>query len=378
MSDAHQTPTLLADLTTMHVGGPVANFIETETEADFIEAIRSADEGGTPVLVIGSGSNMLVGDDGFDGIVIKDGRSGFEGTDDDGCAHTTVTAVAGQDWDEFVVAAIDHQWAGIEAMSGIPGTVGAAPVQNIGAYGQEIGAVIASVRVWDRLRQRVRTFAVRELEFGYRNSRLKRSMFASPSASDPKAPWQPTPRYVVLDVTMQLRYGRLSERIQYAELAQKLGIELGQRAPARAVREAVLDLRDGKGMLAADFSGHPAEGDYDRWSAGSFFTNPVLTITQADTLPPDAPRFAVPGAEHDHVKTSAAWLVEHAGFSKGYGVAGADSPATLSTKHTLAITNRGRATAADIAELARSVQGGVEAKFGIKLEPEPVMVGINI
>jgi UDP-N-acetylmuramate dehydrogenase len=228
---------------------------------------------------------------------------------------------------------------------------------------------------------------VGELGFGYRTSVLKRSMR---SGGDPVGPWYPTPRYVVLEVNLQMRLGTLSAPVGYAELARRLGVHVGERAPSVDVRAAVLELRAGKGMLLDGVGGAP-EPDYDRWSAGSFFTNPVLAAEDADSLPADAPRFPVLSAtparstgpslgavDPGLVKTSAAWLIENAGFSKGFGVAGEHSPARLSTRHTLALTNRGGATSQDLVALARAVRDGVRETFGIELEPEPVLVGVAL
>jgi UDP-N-acetylmuramate dehydrogenase len=235
---------------------------------------------------------------------------------------------------------------GIEALSGIPGFVGATPVQNVGAYGQEVAGVIARVRTWDRQRSAVRTFSAIECGFGYRDSLFKRE----------------PGRWVVLSVSFQFRLGQLSAPIGYAELAKKLDVEIGQRAPLAAVRDAVLELRRAKGMVYD-------RADHDSWSAGSFFTNPVLDeLTQ---VPDGAPAFPQPDGR---VKTSAAWLIEHAGFGKGWG----DGPAQLSTKHTLALTNRGQARAADVVALARHVRAGVEDAFGIRLVPEPILVGVSL
>jgi UDP-N-acetylmuramate dehydrogenase len=262
--------------------------------------------------------------------------------------------------------------------------------------------VVSTVRVWDRGESRVRTFANGELGFGYRTSRLKRSMhlgltgYVGPGGpeDDPRAPWYPSPRYVVLDVSMQLRLGTLSAPVAYGELARRLGVEVGERAPSAEVRAAVLELRGGKGMLldpAVEASRVVGRPDYDRWSAGSFFTNPVVPASVADELPEGAPRFEVRSplpavstgpslgaVDPTLVKTSAAWLIEHAGFGKGYGIAGEASPARLSTRHTLALTNRGGATAADLVALARTVRDGVRERFGIELEPEPVLVGVSL
>ncbi len=359
----------LADLTTLRVGGPAARYVETATEAELIDAVRTADEAGEPLLVVGGGSNLLVADEGFDGVVVRDVRTGIDVPDHSACAGVTYQLPAGQPWDEVVAFAGEHRLYGIEALSGIPGSVGAAPVQNIGAYGQEVAQTIASVRTWDRARGRVRTLALSDLQLSYRSSLLKRSMRAAPSDEDPGAPWWPTPRYVVLDVTLQLRQGALSAPIAYAELARTLGVELGERAPLADVRKAVLSLRAGKGMVLDP-------SDHDTWSAGSFFTNPLLTPEQAAQLPPDAPRFPLPDdgtrdGVPGGVKTSAAWLIDHAGFAKGFG----DGPARLSGKHVLALTNRGGATAADLLALARTVRDGVARRFGVVLEPEPVLVG---
>ncbi|OLT49476.1 UDP-N-acetylmuramate dehydrogenase [Cellulosimicrobium sp. CUA-896] len=395
--EAVGVPTL-AELTTLRVGGPVDRYVEAHSEAELVETVRAADEAGEPLLVLGGGSNLLVADDGFAGVVVRDLRQGVVVDAQDSCGGASFTAPAGQDWDALVARAVAEEWVGVEALSGIPGTVGAAPVQNIGAYGQEVSGVVSTVRVWDRARSRVRTLALGELGFGYRTSLLKRSMHET-SGGDGAAsgPWYPSPRYVVLEVGFQARLGSLSAPVGYPELARRLGVEVGERAPSADVREAVLALRAGKGMLLDGVGPGPAGAsgsgdtsaarDLDRWSAGSFFTNPVVPADQADLLPADAPRYPVRSATPSRttgpslgeidptlVKTSAAWLIEHAGFHRGYGVHGDASPATLSTKHTLALTNRGGASAADLVELARAVRDGVRDAFGVELVPEPVLV----
>ncbi len=362
----------LADLTTLGVGGPVGRYVETTTEAELIDAVRTADDAGEPLLVLGGGSNLLVADAGFDGVVVRDVRTGIDVPDHSACAGVTYTVPAGTPWDDVVAEATSHRLYGIEALSGIPGSTGATPVQNVGAYGQEVAQTIATVRVWDRERARVRTLPVVDLRFGYRTSLLKRSLLASDDPrrdprdpADERAPWGPTPRYVVLDVTLQLRQGTLSAPIAYGELARTLGVEVGERAPLFDVRAAVLDLRSRKGMVLDP-------DDADTRSAGSFFTNPILTTDAAAALPGDAPRFPTGDGK---VKTSAAWLIEHAGFARGYGLPGR---AALSTKHTLAVTNRGGATSADVVALARQVRDGVRETFGVVLEPEPVLVGLEL
>ena len=349
------SPTVLADLTTFRVGGPVGSFEAVDSEADLIAAVQHADAAGHPLLVLGGGSNLLVDDSGFDGVVVRDDRRGIDATDSSACAGASVTIPAGQPWDDVVQRAVESGWVGVEALSGIPGSTGATPVQNVGAYGQQVSDVISNVRVWDRAEGRVRTLAFGDLKFGYRTSRLKRSL----------AEFGPTPRYVVLDVTVQLRFGDLSAPIRYPELARRLGVAVGKRAPASTVRQAVLELRRGKGMVL-----DPA--DHDTWSAGSFFTNPVLSEADAAGLPDDAPRYP---AGDGAVKTSAAWLIERAGFGRGYGLPG---PAALSTKHTLALTNRGGAGSAELLALARTVRDGVRAAFGVELVPEPVLVGCSL
>ncbi|HWK90650.1 MAG TPA: UDP-N-acetylmuramate dehydrogenase [Luteimicrobium sp.] len=400
-----ETQPTLADLTTLRVGGAVDSYVEAGSEAELIDVVRSADDAGEPLLVLGGGSNLLVADEGFSGVVVRDVRSGLRVESEDTCGGASMSGPAGHAWDDVVVQAIDAGWVGVEALSGIPGTLGAAPVQNVGAYGQEVAGVISTVRVWDRGESRIRTFANGELGFGYRTSRLKRSMhlglsgYVGPGGlgvpeDDPRAPWYPSPRYVVLDVAMQLRLGTLSAPVAYAELARRLGVEVGERAPSAEVRAAVLELRGGKGMLldpAVEDGRVVGRPDHDRWSAGSFFTNPVVPASVADELPEGAPRFAVRSplpavstgpslgaVDPTLVKTSAAWLIEHAGFGKGFGVAGDASPARLSTRHTLALTNRGGATAADLVTLARAVRDGVRERFGIELEPEPVLVGVSL
>ncbi len=380
----------LADLTTLRVGGPAASFVEAEEEAALIEAVSTADDDGVPLLVVGGGSNLLVADEGFGGVVVRDARTGITVESDDACGGAVVSAPAGQNWDELVERAVAEGWVGVESLSGIPGTVGAAPVQNIGAYGHELSGVVSLVRTWDRGERRVRTFAVGELGFGYRTSLLKRSMHSEGRDDDPRAPWYPSPRYVVLDVQFQFRLGTLSAPVGYGELARRLGVEVGQRAPMKDVRETVLGLRGGKGMLLDHplFGGQP---DHDRWNSGSFFTNPVIPVEHLEHLPEDAPRYPVRSATPETstgpslgaidptlVKTSAAWLIERAGFGKGFGLAGEHSPARLSTKHTLAMTNRGGARAEDVIALARAVRDGVRDRFGVTLVPETVLVGVSL
>lgn len=378
----------LADLTTLRVGGPVGTYVEATEEAQLVEAVRAADADDVPLLVVGGGSNLLVSDAGFDGVVVRDLRTGITVESEDSCGGAVVSVPAGQSWDGLVERAVDEGWVGVEALSGIPGTVGAAPVQNIGAYGQEVAGVIATVRTWDRAENRVRLFALGELDFGYRTSLLKRSMQAGTRSDDPMAPWYPTPRYVVLEVQLQFRLGTLSAPVGYGELGRRLGVDVGQRAPSKDVREAVLALRAGKGMLLDDAATGP---DYDRWSAGSFFTNPIVPASRMADLPPEAPRYQVRSAlpatstgpslgvvDPSLVKTSAAWLIENAGFGKGFGLAGDQSPARLSTKHTLALTNRGGASADDLVALARTVRDGVRDRFGVELVPEPVLVGVAL
>jgi UDP-N-acetylmuramate dehydrogenase len=335
----------LADYTTLRIGGLADKFIEVTTEDDLITAVRDADASGEPVLLLSGGSNVVIGDDGFRGTVVKVATSGIR-VDADMCSGAMVHIAAGEDWDGVVQRAIAEEWSGLESMSGIPGLAGSTPVQNVGAYGHEVAETVASVRVWDRLDNQVRTIFAGDCGFSYRNSRFK----ADPS------------RYVVLEVTFQLPLGDLSAEVGYAELARVLDVEPGSRAPMSEVREAVLGLRRSKGMVL-----DPA--DHDTWSAGSFFTNPILD-TPAE-VPAGAPQWPQPDGR---VKTSAAWLIEHAGVSKGFTIGNA----AVSTKHTLALTNRGQATAKELLTLATHVRTQVQQSFNITLVNEPVLVNCTL
>ena len=341
---------LLGDHTTLRLGGPAGRWVTATTEAELIAAVAAADDAGEPVLVLGGGSNVVVADHGFPGVVVEVATTGVVPDVEDGaaCGGVMVTVAAGENWDALVATAVDRGWVGVEALSGIPGAVGATPIQNVGAYGQEVSQTVASVRAWDRLLGRVHTFANDDCGFGYRHSRFK---------ADPG-------RYVVLDVTFQLAQGALGTPVGYAELARTLGVEVGERAPLAEVRAAVLGLRSGKGMVLDP-------DDHDTWSAGSFFTNPVV---DAAVVPEGAPTWPQPDGL---VKTSAAWLIEHAGFSKGHGL-DRGAPVSLSTKHTLALTNRGGASTADLLALAREIRDGVETAYGIRLVNEPVLVGCEL
>jgi UDP-N-acetylmuramate dehydrogenase len=340
-------PALLSAHTTLRVGGPARRVLVPATEAELVQTIRDLDAAGEPVLVLGGGSNVLVGDDGFDGTVVK---VAIRGIDDDvaACSGAVLTVAAGEPWEDLVQHTLEREYAGLETLAGIPGLVGGTPIQNVGAYGTEVGQLITTVRTLDRSTGAVRTFFAVECQFGYRSSRFK---------SEPG-------RYVVLAVTFQLKLGSLSTPIRYPELARALGVSVGERAPARDVADAVLALRRGKGMVLDDV-------DHDTWSAGSFFTNPVLDPESAEALPADAPRFPQPDGR---VKTSAAWLIERAGYGKGFGT----GPARVSDKHSLALTNRGSATASQLLDLARQIRAGVESTYGITLVPEPVLVGCEL
>ncbi|CAN7452832.1 UDP-N-acetylmuramate dehydrogenase [Arthrobacter sp. LjRoot78] len=354
------TQTLLSDLTTAAVGGPAGNYIEARTEPEIIDAVRTADAAGEQLLIIAGGSNLLISDDGYPGTVLRIASEGFTVTAEDSCGGVAVVVQAGHNWDALVEHAVRHAWSGIEALSGIPGSTGATPVQNVGAYGSDVSQTIAAVRTWDRERNAVRTFTNSELKFGYRDSILKQTTV------------QGSPRYVVLTVEFQLPLGRMSAPIRYAELAKSLGVEPGKRAYSNDVRREVLRLRASKGMVLDT-------ADRDTFSTGSFFTNPIVPAEAADSLPADAPRYPV-GAD-GLVKLSAAWLIDHAGFGKGYGLetgSVSGGRASLSTKHTLAITNRGGASAADMVAVAREVKAGVVERFGIELHPEPLLIGIDL
>ncbi|MGO4235164.1 UDP-N-acetylmuramate dehydrogenase [Pseudarthrobacter sp. YAF2] len=354
------TSTMLSQLTTSAVGGPAGTFIEARTEEEIIDAVRSADAAGDRLLIISGGSNLLVSDDGFPGTVVRIASEGFTVNAEDSCGGVAVVVQAGHNWDRLVEYAVRHAWSGIEALSGIPGSTGATPVQNVGAYGAEVSQTIAAVRTWDRERNAVQTFTSSELEFGYRDSVLKRTTVDG------------SPRYVVLTVEFQLPLGRMSAPIRYAELARSLGVDVGKRAYANDVRREVLRLRASKGMVWD-------AADRDTYSTGSFFTNPIVPADVADTLPESAPRY--PAGGDGLVKLSAAWLIDQAGFGKGFGLEqGSVSAgrASLSTKHTLAVTNRGSASAADMVAVAREVRAGVERQFGIQLHPEPLLIGLEL
>lgn len=397
--------TSFADLTTIGVGGPIAIFLEPTSRVGVIEAVEDADAKGLPLCVIGGGSNMLVADTPFNGVVVRDARRSINVLDEaapveNGERIVHVNAEAGCNWDDFVDFCVELGLEGVEGLSGIPGTVGASVVQNIGAYGQEVGSSVRSVEVWDRKEKRTCDLTTEDLRFGYRMSALKASMYAAPAT--PADEFFPTPRYVVLSVTFALHHSDTGV-VGYGQLAKALGVEVGDRMNTKDIRNAVLAVRAAKGMLEDShrYLAEPMRGtkkaglvaiahdaqrtqagndepDFNRHSCGSFFMNPILTIEQAAALPEDAPRFdaTLPDGEPG-VKTSAAWLIDHAGFHKGFKTT-ATATAGLSTLHTLALTNRGGASAADIADLAKTVQDGVEAAYGIRLVPEPVVIGMDL
>lgn len=345
-----ETPTCrdLRNYTTLRLGGPARRFVTANTSAELATTVGDLDAAGEPVLLVGGGSNLVVSDAGFDGTAVRIAATGWDGA----------TVQAGQDWDAYVAATVAEGYGGLECLSGIPGSAGATPIQNVGAYGCEISDVLHSVELYDRTTGEVRTLTADELGFAYRTSVLKG-----------------TDDGVVLSVRFDLREDGLSAPIRYAELARTLGVDVGDRVPATQVREAVLGLRRGKGMVLDP-------DDHDTWSAGSFFTNPIVPEEQvgevlsriAGVVGDDVsvPQYPADGG----VKLSAAWLIERAGFTKGH--AGPGGRVSLSTKHTLALTNRGEARTDDLLALAREVRDGVVAAFGVTLRPEPLLINCEL
>ncbi len=408
----------LSRFTTLGLGGPARRFVVAGTDDEIIAAVRDADQRGEPLLVLGGGSNLVISDDGFPGTVIQVATKGIHrttgpdetspgqagpgqagpgqaGPDEAGPrqaepgAPVTLTVAAGEEWDTVVASCVAADLAGLECLSGIPGLTGATPIQNVGAYGQEVADTITRVRAYDRATSGVVELAAVDCGFGYRTSAFKRSI----------APPAVTGRFVVLGVTFQLTTDRLSRPVRYAELAGVLGLDAdrpdkgtpsqgrpdeGGRASLGDVRSAVLRLRRGKGMVLDP-------GDPDSRSAGSFFTNPVLDARQFAMLRRLVDERCRPGvpipqfpAGPGQVKVPAAWLIGQAGFHKGYpgaGRPGGGSPgpsAHISTKHTLALVNPGGASTAGVVGLAREIRDRVRNLFGVELASEPVLVGVSL
>ena len=332
----------LADHTTIHLGGPATNLVWAEDAAALVEVVSKADADGAAVLVLGGGSNLVVADAGFDGLVVRVAHRGvaFEQSGD----YVVMHVEAGEVWDDVVTSALAHGLAGLECLSGIPGLAGATPIQNVGAYGAEISHLMTGVSVFDRVDRRRISLSVSDCRFGYRTSALKGAH-----------------RYVVLGVDLALMSSEISQPVRYQQLADALGVELGGRAAAVDVRAAVLRLRAAKGMLID-------AADPDSVSVGSFFTNPILR--DAD-VPAGAPRWPT---SDGLVKTSAAWLIEQSGFARGHG----HGQVGVSSKHTLALVNRGGATTAELVAFAAHIRDGVHARFGVTLDVEPALVGVAL
>lgn len=411
----------LAELCTLRVGGEARRFLHSTRRDELIQAIVQADAAGEPLLFLGGGSNLVPVDGEFPGLVLRDGREDVrvltlqefsdlraggeqssQGREPDtelrpstshGSRDAAVVAKAqqfaaatpscvflsvsgGLAWDRLVEFCVTQGFSGLEALSGIPGLVGAAPVQNIGAYGGEVADCLLGVTAWDRQERRLVYLSAADLRFGYRDSLLKQSRLQTEADSGRSrfAPARPgtnpaTGRWIVLEVDFVLQRGG-GTPVRYAQLAGALGVPMGTVVPAAQIRMAVLELRHSKGMVLDP-------SDHDTWSVGSFFTNPILPVDAAAALelPQDAPRWeaALPGrAGEVGVKLSAAWLIEHSGITKGFALPGAG--AGVSTKHVLALTNRGNATAADIQALASHIIAAVQGAYGVTLVPEPVIL----
>ena len=336
----------LAPFTTIGIGGAARYFAEATTVDDVRDGIDWATARNVPLFILGGGSNLLISDDGFRGLVLRIDLRGVTVLSEDEFA--TVNVAAGERWDEFVAHAVTNGWAGIECLSGIPGSTGATPIQNVGAYGQDVSETIIAVEALDRTTGRVRTFTNEECRFGYRASLFKN---------------HEKDRYVVLNVTFRLKIGG-SATVRYPELRRYLeehGITLDD---LRKVREAVIAIRKRKGMVLD-------RTDPDTRSDGSFFMNPIVdadAFRQFHAKAPEAPNFP---ASDGTVKLSAAWLIEHSGFHKGF----THGNVGLSSKHSLALINRGNGTAAEAVELVRMIQNGVREKFGVEIHPEPNFIG---
>ena len=344
----------LADFTTLRLGGPARGFVRAGTEDELIDAVRSADAAGEPVLILGGGSNLVVSDEGFDGTVVQVATRGVSRDGGPG----VLTVAAGEDWDAVVARSVAEGLAGLECLSGIPGLTGATPIQNVGAYGQEVAETITAVRVYDRVTGDVMDIPNERCDFGYRTSRFRGAG-----------------RFVVLGVEFRLAVQVLSAPVRYAELAAALGVPVGGQAESAEARAAVIELRQRKGMVI-----DPA--DADTRSAGSFFVNPVLDAPALAAVEAAArarwgPQTRVPhfAAGDGLVKVPAAWLIEHAGFGKGYNPG---DGARISAKHTLALVNAGTASTAALLALAREIRDGVRDAFGVSLAPEPVLVGVSL
>ena len=346
----------LADHTTLRLGGPARRFVRAGTEEDLVEAVRAADRGGDPLLILGGGSNLVVADEGFDGTVIQVATSGVRRDRDPGL----VTVAAGEDWDTVVAWTLAAGLAGLECLSGIPGLAGATPIQNVGAYGQEVAETITAVRTYDRVTGQTCLIPNERCGFGYRTSVFKRD--------DAR-------RHVVLSVTFRLAEQSASMPLRFPELAAAVGVAPGGQVATAEVRSAVIGLRRGKGMVID-------AADPDTCSVGSFFVNPVLDGTALAAVEASArarcgaatrvPRF---DAGDGLVKVPAAWLIERAGFGKGYSPG---DGARISSKHTLALVNSGSASTAGLMALARQIRDGVRDAFGVSLAPEPVLVGVTL
>lgn len=336
---------LLADLTTLRLGGPAGRIETAATTAELVGLVRAADAAREPVLIVGGGSNLVVGDSGWPGVVVLVRTNAVRIADHD--AGVLATVDAGVRWDDLVERCVVAGWSGLATMSGIPGLTGATPVQNVGAYGSEVADVISGLTVLDRESGAVESWDPQQCGFGFRTSAFKH-----------------TDRYVVLDVSFALRRSPDAPPIRYVELARRLGVQPGGSAPSERVREIVLQLRASKGMVLD-------AADHDSWSVGSFFVNPFVAPSQ---VPDGCPHWAV----DERIKLSAAWLIENAGFGKGFGLDRGRGTVALSTKHTLALTNRGDATTAELLDLARVIRDGVEARFGVRLRPEAHLVGVEL